>query len=1045
MAVDKTIKPGGVNITRNGYKFTAEWKISDVDYDDGQNLQYQVGNGAWKSVSIGKTDTKKEVNLQSEISGKKVPSVSFRVMGNRKSYTKKVNQQKKKKKKKGYSNSWVLVEETVNPPASDWSPKTFTINFGRKPSVSASWSSTYWNVCTFSGSIEEFDDPDTSYWATGWEWQSILFKDCNITKTAEIAKYFKTTATGWQASSGSTQSYSATFTENTSLLSGNSYTRWFRVRSVGIRGKDDNGWAYSKHVYAAPKQAKDVKVSKVSSNNAGGTNLTISWDVDTPASRPVDSMVAQYLVTTPAANLTCPAGATGWTDITTAQKSTSKTESISSSIPDSPGVDECLFIRVNTKHDAETTEGVPVLARKGTLETPTGLSVSADSSTHRATVTATNASDVPDSFLVVKYQSSKVKRFDMAVIPHGSSSVTVQCPNWGTQAVRFYVQAVVGTYTIQTNADGVSRVSVSPKMTSAIEESGGTVPQPPSNVALAKTDIPGTIRVSWNWRWAEATEAELSWADREDAWESTDEPAIYTVSNTHASAWNIAGLETGKVWYVRVRLGTKAGDDVTYSDYSELKSINLSSAPAIPVLTLSESVVSNKGKFTASWVYVSTDGTPQAYATIARVTGTAQSPVYTKIASTNTAQYLTFNVRSLGWATGTRYGLAVKVVSTSGHESDGWSDTVYIDVAEPLTAVIASSSLVSQTVDGRAVKSLTEMPISVTVTGAGEDGTTIVAIERRQAYYLKRPDERQLDGFEGETVYLYKQTGESAITINNDALVGRLDDGAMYRLVATVMDNLGQVSQKVQNFEVHWTHQAVIPNGKVLIDDTSGIAILTPVAPTSGYVSTDRCDIYRLSIDKPELIVRDAVFGTKYVDPYPTIGEYGGYRFVLRTKNGDYITADNKLAWIDVYDTIEDTDYNIIDYDAGKVILTRNIDLSSSWKKDFQETQYLGGAVQGDWNPAVSRETSLSAKALTLLDASTIESMRRLAVYPGICHVRTKEGSNFHADVQVKEDYTYSNGFMVVDFSMNIIRVDEEELDGMTYADWLSSQARGQI
>ena len=184
---------------------------------------------------------------------------------------------------------------------------------------------------------------------------------------------------------------------------------------------------------------------------------------------------------------------------------------------------------------------------------------------------------------------------------------------------------------------------------------------------------------------------------------------------------------------------------------------------------------------------------------------------------------------------------------------------------------------------------LTEMPLSVTVTGADEGGTTRVVIERAEDYHIDRPDETTFNGFEGETIAIYSQTGESAITISNDDLIGHLDDGASYRLIATIQDGLGQSAEIAQDFEVHWTHQALAPTASVSMDNANMVAQLTPTAPTEA-ANTDVCDIYRLSADRPELIYPDAVFGTTYVDPYPTLGEMGGYRFVLRTANGDYVT-----------------------------------------------------------------------------------------------------------------------------------------------------------
>jgi hypothetical protein len=176
------------------------------------------------------------------------------------------------------------------------------------------------------------------------------------------------------------------------------------------------------------------------------------------------------------------------------------------------------------------------------------------------------------------------------------------------------------------------------------------------------------------------------------------------------------------------------------------------------------------------------------------------------------------------------------------------------------------------------------------------------------------------------------------------------------------------------------------------------------------------------------------------VDPYPAIGVLGGHRFVFKTASGDYITEGNEFAWVDTmagdYGDMINCDANVIDFGSGKVALEYNIDLSNQWKKDFKETAYLGGSVQGDWNTAVSRTGSLSGAVVYTDDPETIEAMRRLAVYPGICHIRTKDGSSYSADVQVSESYSQDTAHEVISFSLAITRVDPEGYDGMTLEEW---------
>ena len=276
------------------------------------------------------------------------------------------------------------------------------------------------------------------------------------------------------------------------------------------------------------------------------------------------------------------------------------------------------------------------------------------------------------------------------------------------------------------------------------------------------------------------------------------------------------------------------------------------------------------------------------------------------------------------------------------------------------------------------------------------------------------------------------------MTIDMSNLIGNLDDGAAYRLVATVNDDLGQSAETSLDFEVHWTHQALMPTATVSIDNTNYIALITPIAPL-GTQADDVFDIYRLSVDKPQLVVKDGVWGNTYVDPYPTIGNQGGHRVVFKTANGDYITSNEEPAWVDL--TVDDgdilnLDYSVIDFDGIQLECYFNQSLGSNFEKDFQETRYLGGAIQGDWNPGVRRTGSVNAVFISSYDPNSIRTLRQLAAWPGICHVRTKDGSSYAADVQVGDDVSYDSAGKVVSASLTITRVDPEGYDGMSQADW---------
>ena len=1096
----KTNKPTGLGVTRDGNNFKCSWKIGDKNYGDGQALEWRyrytsvtwvkatntygnkvdapvpagVSTSSWHGVSISKTATSKTIKLDLSgfyptVSTKMLTCFEFRVRGNRETY--KVTGKKTVTTYKPEVSAWSTYEFVIENPAKP----TISITNGTWPSLSAAISAAA------SGTAPR----------AGIQYQSVLVK--NSTETDGVKINWNSALLPKYSSYASGGSYTLSVTEDSGQLNdGNSYTRWVRARAKGAGGISE--WTYAKHVYALSYKPTITSASATDE----GLDYLVKMYIENQknAARPITQIRAEWCIETPTATMGVPGGAS-WTTGQTV-KPLDKTSGAVFRVDTQVSTDECLFVRAVAEYDGQDSPGEAYRVLTGSMAAPTGLSATPGVD-YKISVGATNASTVPGSFMVVRfYDAANPNGIDVGILD--SSPKTIQCPEYDdSNNIVIGVYAAAGSYTSKTRADGVTVYEVDAKMTSAVTKTGGTIPAAPASVTVNAGANPGTIRVAWSWTWGDATSAELSWADHDDAWESTEEPQTYIVDKSRGSAWNISNLETGKKWYVRVRL-LSGTDEITYGAYSGIQEINLSSAPMIPVLQLDKSIITTDGEVTASWGYATTDGTMQAQAEVADVTtnyileyeltsdvtvqpnktyytrsgsGTELDPyVYTEvdtpvdadlgtyyevvgstpgvftysiITTTLTEQSVTISAAEQGWNVGETHQIAVRVVSGSGMLSDDWSEPVPVTIAPAVTCTIDSTSLttVTQTTtdqEGTTVTNtytaLDALPLTATILGAGVSGTTTLVIERANGYTIDRPDEEGQTCYEGETVALLTQVGEDPFSIGLDNLIGSLDDGAWYRLIATVQDGYGQSASASIEFIVAWAHQAEAPTATAVIQD--GVSFLTPIAPDN-YVVGDKCDIYRLSADKPELVYKNADFGTTYVDPYPTIGEYGGHRFVTITKDGDYITADNTLAWYDTNDQF-DVPYNIIEFGTGRALLTFDVELSNEWTKDFEQTSYLGGSVVGDWNKAVVRNATLTATAVAAINGDTVETMRRLATWSGICHVRTKDGSSYAANVEVGDKFNYASGVRTTDYSLKITRIQPETYDGLTLTEWQKTE-----
>lgn len=1032
-----TKKPTGLAASRKGKKFTFTWKIADKNYDGGAriiitNQKRKLIND--RPVSGKTTSYGYDFNLNEEF-----PGVSFYVRGKK-------------------------ADDTMSP----WAHKSWPIYVPSVPTASYTRDSSYVDAGTFSWSTTV----NETWWSiyTGYEWQSKLFsKWQNETPPTDWSGGYSGKRTDGKVSDSWYKQEDDWIFNDPDY----SFTRWFRVRSVGPKGK--SAWKTIYHTYALPRPAA-IKAARLSPKSVGnGYMCTIEWSSPWDFKYPITDCVAEYSIVAPETTTSvdpvtdtrkvtwrCP-GEASWTTAGTV-KGASENHAITFPIERTIDDGEVVFVRVQNRWDGQSIPSGETRATGvvGALPLPVGAFETPDPETHRVRVTVTNSSELADSFIAVYYrtddQPMSVPSKIIGIIPKDVTSATIQCPDWGTSNPVFGLKTLLADYSPSNTTPSeyteytIVRNSVKMQSKDVVWEDGKIPKAPKVGLTASGSD---TIHVIWDWPWAEADQTELSWSTDPDAWESTNQPQTYTVSNVNSGQWNIAGLSVG-TWYVRARLLKIDGDNTTYGMWSTTESIKLSSAPATPSLDLSPAIITPDGETRAYWAYASTDGTSQLQAEICEATlNDDGSFTYgDAFARTQTAQHITISAEEQGWEAGSRHYLAVRVTSASGEQSEGWSVPMTLDIAEPVTATITSTSLDDVVVDTSEEEPitelcLTELPLDVTVTGTGESGSTTLVIVRSGYYIMDRPDERTDDGFDGETIFMETFDGDGELHITRDGLIGRLDDSATYQLFAIAQDAYGQRGESEHiEFKVRWDHQAVVPGGTVEIDDNYNAAILSPTVPEGTTVEEgDVCDIYRLSIDRPELIYEGAEFGQRYVDPYPTIGRNGGYRFVYRTKNNDYTTADGLIAW---YDTNSDPNNEflnkfgvIINYGDNRVILPYNVTLSNKWSKDFQTTNYLGGHIQGDWNDVVSRSGTIGTVGVVSLDYGTpednavIRAVRDLAIYSGVCHVRTPDGSSFAANVNVSEDRENKMINQLANYSLEITKVDSESLDGITYEEWL--------
>jgi len=1005
---DQTKAPTGLAITRDGLTFKCTWKYGDDNYNDGTIVQFKfcfysppILNDFW------------EINPRTISNGGGIwvngTEASFRLPA-----------------------PYQGVGSYFYPDTYMYLHGVMFIVKGKKPGCTMSdEASVTFNITAPNTPKVEFQKGD-AFGNGKWKWSVDNADSGNSAFLYKVDLQTRVEGGGWTNISTNMYQSSGTYDHTETISVGQSVKRYVRARAWGVGGI--TGWVEASHTFAHPQGLPasaiwraywDKNRKYISVGYSKGPGLS-------------DYYSLKYKIANPAAGFTCPDDGS-WSD--SGMKLSPNGYSITTPIDTTIDLDKCMWIRFDSVYDgSQPAPGEAKLVTNGIgkLTPPILKSVDISADGTQVEVTVTNKSAVPDSKICIMTGNSNTKYtvvpssngeasmiFDMAEVKGADGSTTHKT------GYKFGIFAFQGK-----NVN-------SPNMVSDTVWEEGTAPCAATDVSLEPDLDTGDVLVHWNWAWDKATEAQISWSEKKNAWVSNKNPDTYEVSKLNAvrnkdatkpytHSWTIAGLDIGKVWYFMIQLLFKNNETTIEAPYSDMVESDMATTPETPTLEVSTPMVATGNDVTFKWTYASPDKTAQASATI--YDGSDDNVVGT---TADSSQTMTI---TQSWEEGSAHNLYLVTTSETGKVSEK-SNIVTVNVVPKFLLVVKTGLVDITDADGNVTgKELQALPLNVLATGAGAGGKVTVAIERDGNYVMSRPNEIKRDGFDGETIaagYIVDSEGKgSDINFERKDIFGYLDDTAKYKLVIEAEDQYGQEYSDVIPFTVNWNHKA----SKLVSHITKGVAgngqvfanIL--VDKPADFMSGDVFDVYRLSIDGPIQVLQDCEFGKAYVDPYPTFGEFGGYRIVMRTCYGDYLTEDKHLAWTDVM-TFYDENAMVINFEMNQVKLPYNLTFSNSWSKDFKQTVYLNGSVVGDWNPGVTRQLSANTDVMDT-DSDTAKMMRKLSDYPGLCHVRTPEGSSFAADIQTSESRVFDNSTRAIQFSLNIQKVDPEGLEGLTLEDW---------
>lgn len=559
------------------------------------------------------------------------------------------------------------------------------------------------------------------------------------------------------------------------------------------------------------------------------------------------------------------------------------------------------------------------------------------------------------------------------------------------------------------------------------------VPSKCKNVSGTKMSNNTTVELTWDNPTKDdaiRNGVEVAWSNMINAWESNNLPSTARFENGTMTKAYITGLTAGDVYYFWVRLYDEKDGTTTYGEWSDpSEGVYMSDNPATPSLTLSRSWIKAGGNLSAQWVYSAGENLPQTSAQIEICSDTTitETSKWTPIANVTGEEdncTIDLSARVNGssddpmnpvykYPVG-EYFLRVIVTNSMGSST---SEPIELKIAGLPSCTLTSSSIVDYIYESVSdatgeltdikVQALRELPFNVNVTGDGDLNLYVYSIDD---FEWQHPDGED-NIYQGDCVWT-SVVEEGAYTLSNVSLA----DNARYRLQLECVDPDTLLTSEPQyiDFEVHWKHQAVMPDQSTVtieIDDNGdATATLLAVKP-EGAGDTDVCDVYRTTADGRYLCYRDLPFGRAVKDVLPTFGETAepAYCFCTRTPEGDE-------AWVDM--EYELVDYGIIiNYGDKSVSLPWNVTIDDSRTKQGEIRSHLGGTKLYYGQPFIERSQSLSTEVVKMEDEELVEQLYELSRFTELCYVRCSNNIGYPATVDVSISREYNKNIVSVSLS----------------------------
>lgn len=241
-------------------------------------------------------------------------------------------------------------------------------------------------------------------------------------------------------------------------------------------------------------------------------------------------------------------------------------------------------------------------------------------------------------------------------------------------------------------------------------------------------------------------------------------------------------------------------------------------------------------------------------------------------------------------------------------------------------------------------------------------------------------------------------------------------DNGKYAISATATDDKnGLSSEPVESLAtVEWARQAIEPPDDITITaDSEAKSVTIQLAPFDGAIESDRYDLYRGTADGYVLVAENLGLSDTVTDRYAAFGSMA-YCICTRTQDGDRDYRE--------YDYTLDADVLRFDWQDGFLELDRSVEFSDTSTRRFQSRVHSDGSVGAYYNLGVDKSGSYTAKSIDIVDQDDVAAVADMGNHAGCCYCRTGDGKAFQCNVDITDNSARISP--VANYSFSVTRVD---------------------